>query len=149
MHTRPIRFDPHVHTAASYDSTAPVDAVLERASEACLDAVAVTNHDTMAGAWAAVDRNVDGVTVVPSVEVSTADGHLLALGVGSCPDSGQSFVHTVEAVRAQGGIAIVPHPFQRSRHGVGQGALTDCDGIEAYNARLRTADKLAVNRSIL
>lgn len=87
MHTRTVRFDSHVHTAASYDSTAPIGVVLERASEAGLNAVAVTDHDTMAGAREAVDRNADGVTVVPGVEVSAADGHLLALGVSSCPDS--------------------------------------------------------------
>jgi predicted metal-dependent phosphoesterase TrpH len=47
---RTVRFDPHVHTAASYDSTAPVEAVLEHAREAGLDALAVTDHDTTASA---------------------------------------------------------------------------------------------------
>jgi predicted metal-dependent phosphoesterase TrpH len=132
-----VRFDPHVHTAASYDSAAPVGAVLRAARRAGLDAVAITDHDTMAGARAAV-RAARELTVVPGVEVSTADGHLLALGVESRPGPGRPFEETVAAVRERGGVAVVPHPFQRSRHGVSRRALTDCDGIEAYNAMAMT-----------
>jgi predicted metal-dependent phosphoesterase TrpH len=137
--SRLVSVDVHVHTAASYDSTAAVDAVLAHAADAGLDAVAITDHDTMRGARRALERAPDyNVVVVPGVEVSTADGHLLALGVADCPPAGRPLAETVAAVHDQGGAAVVPHPFQRSRHGVSRSALGGCDGIEAYNAMAMT-----------
>jgi predicted metal-dependent phosphoesterase TrpH len=100
-----VRFDPHVHSAASYDATVPVDRLLERAASVGLDAVAITDHDAIAASLRAVERAPDhGVVAVPGVEVSTADGHLLALGVESRPDPDRSLPVTVDAVRALGGV---------------------------------------------
>ena len=136
---RTVAFDPHVHTVASYDCATPVEDVLRAASAAGLDAVAITDHDVVDGATRALDRasSVD-VTVVPGVEVSTAAGHLLALGVESCPAVGRPLEETVAWVRERGGVAVVPHPFQVSRHGVRKRALADCDALEVYNAMAMT-----------
>lgn len=131
--------DVHVHTAASYDSTAAVDAVLAGAADAGLDAIAITDHDTMRGVRDAMElAPPHGVVVIPGVEVSTADGHLLALGVAECPAAGRPLSVTVDAVHDQGGAAVVPHPSQRSRHGVPRSAVGDCDGLEVHNAMAMT-----------
>jgi len=133
--SRTVSVDPHVHTHASYDAEASVDAVLAYAHNAGLDAIAVTDHDTMDGAWRAVERaRPYDVVVIPGVEVSTADGHLLALGISERPPPGRPLAETVATVHDQGGAAVIPHPFQRSRHGVRRSAVVACDGIEAYNA---------------
>jgi predicted metal-dependent phosphoesterase TrpH len=70
--------------------------------------------------------------------VSTRAGHLLAIGVETRPERGRPFAETVECIRDAGGIAVVPHPFQRSRHGVRKRKLTDCDAIEVYNSMVFT-----------
>jgi predicted metal-dependent phosphoesterase TrpH len=130
-----LRFDPHVHTGASYDAAGSVEAVLARCQERHLDAVAITDHDTTAAARrAAALGERYGILVVPGVEISTADGHLLAVGVTAEPPTGHAFASAVEWVRARGRLAVVPHPFQRSRHGVDRQSLGDCDGIEVFNA---------------
>jgi predicted metal-dependent phosphoesterase TrpH len=132
-----VRFDPHVHSAASYDAAVPVDRLLERAASVGLDAVAVTDHDAIESSLRAVERAPDyGLVAVPGVEVSTADGHLLALGVETRPDPGRSLPVTVDAVRSLGGVAVVPHPFQRSRHGASASAIEDADpdAVEVHNA---------------
>jgi predicted metal-dependent phosphoesterase TrpH len=82
------------------------------------------------------------------VEVSTAHGHLLAIGVDRMPPRGRPYGETVGWIRDRGGVAIVPHPFQRSRHGVRQrniptpgradDATTDAGETEASDAA--TAD---------
>lgn len=154
-----LAFDPHVHSAASYDGTAPVEAVLDRARAAGLDAVAVTDHDTLAGSRRAVALAPGyGLLAVPGVEVSTADGHLLALGIGACPPPGRPLAETVRTVRRAGGLAVVPHPFQRLRHGVSARTLRSLpadarpDAIETYNAcalsnvRNRQAERFAAAR---
>lgn len=130
-----IRIDPHVHTAGSYDSTADVHAVLERARERGLDGVVVTDHDaideSLRAAALAPEYDLLGM---PGVEVSTADGHLLAIGVDRRPAPGRPLAETVRVIREAGGAAVVPHPFQRTRHGVRAADIVDCDGIETYNA---------------
>ena len=138
-----IRFDPHVHTAASHDARGSVADVLQQADDGGLAAIGITDHDTVDGAQRALDiQHRYDVLVVPGVEISTADGHLLGLGVSEQPPVGQSLVGTVEWVRDRGGIAVVPHPFQSSRHGVAPhisaATLASADAIEVYNSRLLT-----------
>lgn len=136
---RTVRFDPHVHTRASSDSSANVEALLAAARSAGIHAIAITDHDTMRGARRAVriSSSADPV-VVPGVEVSSAVGHVLGLGVARAPPPGLSLRETVERIRDRGGIAVIPHPFQRSRHGVGRSSIVDCDGIEVHNAMAMT-----------
>lgn len=132
--TATLRFDPHVHTEASYDAEGSVEAVLSAAEAAGLDAVAITDHDTTAGAERALAvADEYDVLVVPGVELSTAAGHLLGLGVTTAPPVGQPFDESVRWIRDRGGLAVVPHPFQVSRHGIRERDLTDCDGVEAFN----------------
>lgn len=138
---RRLTFDPHVHTDASHDCSTPLEDVLAAADEADLDAVAITDHDAIGTSLRAVERAPEyGLVAVPGVEVSTADGHLLALFVTERPPAGKSLHDTVGWVRARNGVAIVPHPFQVSRHGVRKRRLADCDvdGLETYNAQSLT-----------
>lgn len=139
LDTTVVRFDPHVHSRASHDGDETVDRILHHASEIGLDAIAVTDHDTIeASLRAATLAPRYGLIGIPGVEISTRDGHLLGLGIETMPAPNRSFEATVRAIRERGGVAIVPHPFQRIRHGVRKRSLTDCDAIEVYNAWLLT-----------
>ncbi len=134
-----LLLDPHVHSEASYDGHEPVELILEHAADIGLDAIAITDHDVIHASLEAVDRATEyGIVAIPGVEVSTRHGHLLALGVEELPPVGAPFGETVETVQAMGGIAVVPHPFQRSRHGVARRRITDCDAVEVYNPWLFT-----------
>jgi predicted metal-dependent phosphoesterase TrpH len=127
-----LAVDPHVHTEGSWDSTAAVEDVLKAAADAGLDGVAVTDHDAIDHSLYAVERAPDfGLFAIPSVEVSTLDGHLLALGVETVPPEGRSVAWTVDWVQDRGGVAVVPHPFRRSSHGVGRDVLRDVDALDA------------------
>ncbi|WEK52861.1 MAG: PHP domain-containing protein [Candidatus Cohnella colombiensis] len=81
-----MRFaDMHTHTTASDGICEPTDNV-RMASEIGLDAIAITDHDTVAGINEALDAGVQyGILVIPGVEISTAvDGnevHMLGYGV--------------------------------------------------------------------
>ncbi|MFC5972732.1 PHP domain-containing protein [Halomarina salina] len=130
-----VAIDPHVHSEGSYDGHEPVERLLERAVEVGLDGIVVTDHDTIEESLRAADLAADyGLVGIPGVEVSTAQGHLLAIGVEQRPPPGDPFDETVERVRELGGVAVVPHPFQRTRHGVGKRSVGDCDAVEVYNA---------------
>ena len=130
-----VAIDPHVHSEESYDGHEPVELLLEQAAEIGLDGIVVTDHDAIEASRRAADIAPEyDLLGIPGVEVSTAAGHLLAIGVDERPDPRQPFDDTVEAVREAGGVAVVPHPFQRTRHGVRKKRLSDCDAIEVFNA---------------
>ncbi|GGL57174.1 CehA/McbA family metallohydrolase [Halocalculus aciditolerans] len=139
--TTTVRVDPHVHSDGSYDGHEPVELLLEHAADVGLDAVVVTDHDDIDESLRAADLASDyGLLGIPGVEVSTAHGHLLAVGVEECPPKGEPLAATVDHVHGQGGAAIVAHPFQRTRHGVRRRNLVGCpaDALEVFNSMLFT-----------
>ncbi len=137
-----IKVDLHVHSEGSYDCNEPVELILEHADDIDLDAVAITDHNSIEKSLEAREEAEDyDITVIPGAEVSTDNGHLLALGVEELPEKGQDFMDTVEEVRDMGGVAVVPHPFQTTRHGVRKSKIDDIDAVEVYNSWLFTGWK--------
>ncbi len=132
--------DLHVHTSYSRDGESRVVEVLRRASEAGLDAIAITDHDTMAGVREAMALH-PGVLIIPGMEISTQQGHLIALGITREIPPRLDFHETVALAREQGAVLILPHPFHMWRHGVGRklrDALASVDAIEVFNSRYIT-----------
>ena len=133
----------HSHSERSHDGRDPVEMLLEQAQAVGLDALAVTDHDDIEASLRAADLAADYDLIgIPGMEVTSADGHVLAIGVESAVPPGLPFAETLSEIRDRGGIAIVPHPFQSSRSGVApnipQSELASADAIEVYNSRLLT-----------
>lgn len=104
--------DLHLHTIYSYDGTASLAAVLNRAKQVGLDVIAITDHDEIRGGLKALELAPNyGVEVIPGCEITTADGDLLALFLKKEVSAGLSLEETVLRVREQGGICIAPHPM--------------------------------------
>jgi predicted metal-dependent phosphoesterase TrpH len=138
-----LSVDLHTHSAASYDGRDPVELLLRQAGIVGLDAIAVTDHDEIDASLAAVEQAADhDLVAIPGVEVSSAAGHVLALGVETLVPAELPFAETVERIHDRGGIAVVPHPFQEARSGVlaniSRDELAIADAIEVYNSRLLT-----------
>jgi len=133
----------HSHSERSHDGRDPVEMLLEQAQAVGLDALAVTDHDDIEASLRAADLAADYDLVgIPGMEVTSADGHVLAIGVESAVPPGLPFAETLSEIRDRGGIAVVPHPFQSSRSGVAPNVsreeLASADAIEVYNSRLLT-----------
>jgi hypothetical protein len=133
----------HSHSALSYDAHDPVELLLEQAAAVGLDALAVTDHDEIDASLRAADIAPEyGLVGIPGIEISSAAGHVLGLGVAEAVPPGLTFMETLDRIRDQGGIAVIPHPFQKSRHGVAphvtEGELASGDAMEVYNSRLLT-----------
>ena len=129
--------DLHIHTSCSGDGESQVADVLAAAHLAGLDVIAITDHDTTEGCQIAAGLSSD-VLVIPGVEVTTRQGHLLVLGASGPIPKGLDVLETIALVHTLGGVAIVPHPFHRYRHGVGlklKEALRAADAIEVFNSR--------------
>lgn len=103
--------DLHNHTHRSYDAQIrPAD--YERAHAAGLvDVVAITDHNTIAGALEL--REQAGFPVIVGQELDTADGELIGLFLEEPVAAGLPAIETAERIRAQGGLVYLQHPFYR------------------------------------
>src|SRR5215203_3802327 len=106
--------DIHIHSIYSYDATTTVRGLLKQASNADLNVISITDHDEIRGAFDARELGPQyGIEVIPGVEVTTKDGHLLALFVEKIPPRGLSLEETLKIIGDLGGIAVAPHPFNQ------------------------------------
>ena len=133
--------DLHCHTAASFDCLASPESVVMAAAKRGLTHLAITDHDKIDGALRARDAAPDGLTVIIGEEVKTADGDLIALFLQQAVPPGRSARATIEAVRAQGGLVGIPHPFDTFRGSMLKDPKLEAigvlvDWVEAHNARV-------------
>ena len=134
--------DLHTHTSWSHDCRVEVGELLDHAELGGLGAIAVTDHNVLGGALEAVDlaRGRD-LVVVPGEEVKTdGQGEVIGLFLSEEIPRGLSFADTIAAIRSQGGLVYLPHPFDRL-HAIPDAPtlhrhLADIDVFEVYNARL-------------
>jgi predicted metal-dependent phosphoesterase TrpH len=134
-----------MHTTSSDGWPTPHELVDHAARRARLDVIAVTDHDTIEGALRAREYAAKRARfqVIVGEEVSSRDGHIVALFLERRVRPGMSAAATVHAIHDQGGLAIAAHPFWRTQrrtrtglvHGVGWlAAELDFDAIEVENA---------------
>ncbi len=151
--------DLHIHSIYSHDATTTVRAILKQAADVGLDVIAITDHDEMRGSLEAQElASKYKVEVIPGVEVSTKEGHLVALFIKTLPPTGMPLIDTLLHIGRQGGIAIAPHPFNLLPNSLSMeavlGALTNprakgvLKGIETHNMGTQNFDKIAQKLSI-
>jgi hypothetical protein len=136
-----------MHTNFSDGWPSPADLVDHVVGNTGLNVIAVTDHDTIEGALRARELAAERqrkLEVIVGEEVSSRDGHILALFLERRVRPGMSAAATVHAIHDQGGVAVAAHPFWRTArqvrtggkvHGVGWlAAELDFDAIEVENA---------------
>jgi len=140
-----IEIDLHMHTNHSHDCATPVETLLATALEVGLHGIAVTDHNEISGALqAAALAPRYGIEVIVGEEVKTAaEGEVIGLFLRERIPPGLTLLETIEAIKDQGGIVYVPHPFDRL-HSVPDyrhllAVVEHLDGIEVYNARVAFA----------
>jgi predicted metal-dependent phosphoesterase TrpH len=122
-------------------------AALQAASMAGINVIAITDHDEICGALMARDlAGRYGVEVIPGIEITTSDGHLLALFVNELIPAGLSLHETLDHIGEQGGLAIAAHPAAPLTSSLSLAAIKKAmdnpnarkvlHGIEAYNGGL-------------
>jgi predicted metal-dependent phosphoesterase TrpH len=140
--------DLHCHTSASFDSLASPAAVVRAAAARGLTHLAITDHERIGGALAGRDAAPTELTVIVGQEVRSQGGDLIGLYLARPVAPGMPALDTVQAIREQGGVVGLPHPFDRFRSsgarwnagGDWHALLELVDYVEAYNARVMVGD---------
>ena len=128
-----IRADLHVHTTYSADSLITPEDLVFYSKKRGLNAVAVTDHNYLAGAYK-IAKQTDFL-IIPGMEVSSADGHIVALNIKEPIPRGYSAVETVERIHESGGVAIACHPYVYFKGCLRENVSDAFDAIETINAR--------------
>lgn len=131
------QYDLQVHTDVSPCSRATPADVVEAATNVDLNGIAITNHDTLAGYDEVAELAPSGLTVIPGVEVTTTQGHLLALFVEQEPPQADP-ITVIDHIHSQNGLAILSHPFDRLREYYRtdlEAIASRVDAVEVQNSR--------------
>ncbi len=140
--TRLGRADIHMHTNLG-DGTASPARVIAEARRRQLDVIAITDHDHLEGYKHVMDlleRSEASLGIIPGIEVTTRQGHLLGLFVQRPIKMLRSVEWSIDAIKEQGGLVIIPHPLGRLVPSLSRGKIEELlergfaiDGIEVYN----------------
>lgn len=136
-----MKIELHSHTHYSHQTkvffdgiNSPKDMVRAAAAKG-LDAIVITDHDTLEGyAKAKQYAKKYGIKLICGEEVTSRDGHILAIGINEVVPPRLSAEETVDLIRQQGAISISPHPFDITQAGLQEKARV-CDAVEVFNAQ--------------
>jgi predicted metal-dependent phosphoesterase TrpH len=140
--------DLHCHSSASFDSLASPRSIVRAAASRGLTHIAITDHDRIPGALEARDIariEAPSVTVLIGQEIKTREGDLIGVFLDRAVPTGLGAIEAIAAVREQGGLVGIPHPFDSHRGsllaaGAGVDLAPLVDWVESHNARILLGD---------
>ena len=152
-----MRVDLHIHSLFSRDCLMSLDAIIRTVQERGLDAIALTDHNTIAGALALA--RIAPFPVIVGEEIKTIQGEIIGLFLQDEIAPGQTPEATIEAIREQRAVAYIPHPLDRLRSSPLKrdalyAVLDQVDALETLNARVilrkdnLDAQRLAAERGL-
>lgn len=129
-----MKADLHVHTCYSNDGKTTMEELVEYAVANGIGCVAVTDHNSFEAYHELKDNG--RVIIIPAEEVSSAEGHIVALGIDRLIPRDLSIQETIDRIHEAGGYAFAAHPY-RWWSGLGEKNTLEhpFDGIEAMNGR--------------
>jgi predicted metal-dependent phosphoesterase TrpH len=140
----PFKIDLHTHSFFSGDGVSSPEENIASAKAKGLHGFALTDHNTNDGISYLLDKGlmredglpVDDFLIIPGVEVTTAEGHLLCIGASLPYLKGRPAREVCDLIHERGGLAIPPHPYDFFRAGIRFSTLEKLpiDALEVFNA---------------
>ncbi|MGA3191813.1 MAG: PHP domain-containing protein [Candidatus Bathyarchaeia archaeon] len=127
-----LKIDLHVHTTYSVDSLIAPEEVAYYAKKRGLDGVAVTDHDRLDGSLR-MSKEKDFL-ILPGMEITSSDGHILALNIQDPVTKGLTAEETVDRIHKADGIAIACHPGAMFKGSLGDHTTSMFDAVEVINS---------------
>jgi predicted metal-dependent phosphoesterase TrpH len=140
MPTESLRAELHCHSCYSKDSNLTLEKIIDACKRRDISVIALTDHNQVEGAERLKEMAPEWLTVIIGEEIATADGDLIGLFLKKRIEPRLPITETIRQIHAQGGLAMVPHPFDRLRHEAMGGVVLEkikdqIDFVEVFNAR--------------
>jgi predicted metal-dependent phosphoesterase TrpH len=132
-----MKYDLHIHTKYSPDGVLEPAKIVKIAMKVGLRGIAITDHNTIRGGLETKQFETDDFKVIVGSEIRTERGEIIGLFLSQEIKPGE-VKRVVSEIKSQGGIAIIPHPFDALRHSAFHPSEEDLgliDAIEVYNSR--------------
>ncbi len=124
-----LKLDLHVHTNRSSDAFTSPEQLAIICRGRGLDGLAITDHNVLS-----VDSSEE-LIIVPGIEISTRDGHIIGLGLSETVPRALSANETLRRIKELRGVSIIPHPYDLLRSSVRPHTLeVRPDAIEVINS---------------
>ena len=134
-----VRVDMHSHTMWSGDSTTTPDEIAAAVTESGIDVLCITDHNAIKGAVGLVGTLA--CRVIVGEELRTHAGEIIGLFLDERIPVGVQPGDAARAIRGQGGVVYIPHPYDPMRRNLSEAALHALiddglvDAIEVINAK--------------
>ncbi|MFH1650727.1 MAG: PHP domain-containing protein [Chloroflexota bacterium] len=133
-----LKADLHIHTEYSMDCSSSLEKIIERCRELGINCIAIADHGTVEGALKM--KALAPFPVIVAEEILTPYGEIMGMFLEETIPSGQSVPETIAAIRAQGGLVNIPHPFDTVRPSAlnrkhVEEIADQIDVIEVFNSR--------------
>jgi len=134
-----IRADLHVHTIYSGDCNTSLEQTIARCLDVGINCIAITDHNTIAGAVEM--KRIAPFPVIVGNEIETSTGEIIGYFLAEEIPKGLPAAETARMIKEQGGLVCIPHPFDRLRRSTIhrqtlEELLPFIDIIEVLNSRL-------------
>ncbi|HTY81221.1 MAG TPA: PHP domain-containing protein [Dehalococcoidales bacterium] len=133
-----LKADLHIHTKYSMDCETPLEKIIERCQELGITCIAIADHGTAQGGLEM--QKIAPFKVIVAEEILTTHGEIMGMFLKETIPSGCTPQEAVKAIRAQGGLVNIPHPFETIRGSALKDAMideiaADIDIMEVLNSR--------------
>lgn len=132
-----IKIDLHIHSKYSSDGVLDPQEIVRIAKIRGLNGIAITDHNTIKGAQEATRYETEYFKVIVGAEIMTEKGEITGLFLSEEVAS-RKCREVIAEIRGQGGMVIVPHPFdglRRSAFHITKEYVSLVDAIEGFNSR--------------
>ncbi|MCK5300364.1 MAG: PHP domain-containing protein [Thermoplasmatales archaeon] len=132
-----LKLDLHIHSQYSVDAKGTPREIIQSLKKKGINGMCITDHNTVKGSLEALKISPKNFIIIPGAEISTLEGHILALNIGENILPKQSLEITIEKIIDEGGIPIIPHVY-RNMSGIKKRKLNSMkemiNTIEVFNS---------------
>lgn len=130
-----MNFDFHIHSVYSHDSISKPESIIKYSKKKGLAGIAITDHNTILGAKKAKSLSSEDFLIIIGAEIETDMGEIIGLFLNEEIIS-NDFYEVKDAIKAQGGLIVLPHPFKNEAINFNLLAK-EVDLIESLNGRIK------------
>lgn len=107
-----LKIDLHIHSQYSEDAHGSPNEIIKSLKMRGINGMCITDHNSVEGSLKALKTYQKDFIIIPGAEISTLDGHVLAINIVKNIPKNLSLESTIEKIIDESGIPIIPHVFR-------------------------------------